>query len=59
MTGARRLAAGGLAMVALAVTSLPAFAANKRPVPTPKPKPAAPAKPGTAFWSTSRPAVHG
>ena len=45
MTGARRLAAGGLAMVALAVTSLPAFAANKRPVPTPKPKPAAPSKP--------------
>ena len=47
MTGARRLAAGGLAMIALAVSSLPAYAATKKPVPTPRPKPAAaaPAKP--------------
>jgi hypothetical protein len=38
MTAARRLAAGGLTMVALAVTSLPAYAAVK-----PTPRPAAPA----------------
>jgi len=38
MTSLRRLATGGLAtMVALAVTSLPAFAATKRAIPTPKP----------------------
>ena len=38
MTAARRLAAGGLAsLVALALTSLPAYAATKRPTPTPKP----------------------
>ena len=43
MTAARRLAAGGLAtVVALAVTSLPAYAAVKRPTPTTKP--AAPAQ---------------
>jgi len=43
MTGARRLAAGGLAMAALALTSLPAYAAARKTTPTPKPKPAAPA----------------
>ena len=38
MTAARRLAAGGLAtLMALALTSLPAYAATKRPTPTPKP----------------------
>jgi hypothetical protein len=38
MTAVRRLAAGGLAtLVALAVTSLPAYAATKQPVPTVKP----------------------
>jgi len=38
MTSLRRLATGGLAtMVALAVTSLPAYAATKRAIPTPKP----------------------
>jgi hypothetical protein len=43
MTAARRLAAGGLAtVVALAVTSLPAYAAVKRPTPTTRP--AAPAQ---------------
>jgi IPT/TIG domain-containing protein len=39
MTGARRLAAGGVAVVALALTSLPAYAAVKRPTPTPTPAP--------------------
>jgi hypothetical protein len=43
MTAARRLAAGGLAtLAALAVTSLPAYAAVKRPAPATKP--AAPAQ---------------
>jgi hypothetical protein len=38
MTAVRRLASGGLAtVVALAVTWLPAYAATKRAVPTPKP----------------------
>jgi len=38
MTAVRRLAAGGLAtLMALALTSLPAYAATKRPTPTPKP----------------------
>src|SRR6267378_2524768 len=38
MTSLRRLATGGLAtMAALAVTSLPAYAATKRAIPTPKP----------------------
>ena len=38
MTSARRLAGGGLAsLMALALTSLPAYAATKRPTPTPKP----------------------
>ena len=40
MRAPRRLAAGGLAIAALAVMSLPAYAAVKRPVPTPAPKPA-------------------
>jgi len=43
MTAVRRMATGGLAtMLALAVTCLPAYAATKRPLPTPTPKPAAP-----------------
>jgi len=37
MTPARRLAAGGLTIVALALTSLPAYAATKQPAPTAKP----------------------
>ncbi|HXN57965.1 MAG TPA: hypothetical protein VN912_05200, partial [Candidatus Angelobacter sp.] len=37
MTAARRLAAGGLTIVALALTSLPVYAATKRPVATAKP----------------------
>ena len=38
ITATRRLAAGGLAtLVALALTSLPAYAATRRPVPTPRP----------------------
>jgi IPT/TIG domain len=45
MTAVRRLASGGLAtMVALAVTSLPAYAATKRAVPTPKSVAAVPVK---------------
>jgi len=44
MTAARRLAAGGLTMVALALTSLPAYAAVKRPAPTPKPAAPVPVK---------------
>lgn len=44
MTVARRLAAGGLAsLMALALTSLPAYAAPKRPTPTPRPVAARPA----------------
>jgi hypothetical protein len=40
MTTARRLAAGGLAtLVALAITSLPAYAATKRPATTARPTP--------------------
>jgi hypothetical protein len=37
MTAARRLAAGGLAIVALALSSLPAYAATKKPTPTARP----------------------
>jgi IPT/TIG domain-containing protein len=38
MGAMRRLAAGGLAtLVGLALTSLPAYAATKRPIPTPRP----------------------
>jgi hypothetical protein len=40
MTALRRLAAGGLTtLLALALTSLPAYAATKRATPTPKPTP--------------------
>ncbi|HEX9096277.1 MAG TPA: IPT/TIG domain-containing protein [Candidatus Dormibacteraeota bacterium] len=45
MTAARRLAAGGLTIVALALTSLPAYAATKRPAPTPRPPTPVRAKP--------------
>jgi len=45
MTAARRLAAGGLAMAALAFTSLPGYAAAKKTAPAPKPAAPAPAKP--------------
>ena len=46
MTGARRLAAGGLAMAALALTSVPGYAATKKTAPIPtKPAAPAPAKP--------------
>jgi len=44
MTAARRLAAGGLTIVALALTSLPAYAAVKRAAPTPKPAAPVPVK---------------
>jgi IPT/TIG domain len=43
---ARRLAAGGVAtLIGLAATSLPAYAATKRPTPTPKPAAPRPVKP--------------
>jgi hypothetical protein len=44
MTAARRLAAGGLTMLALALTSLPAYAATKKPIPTAKPVAPVPVK---------------
>jgi hypothetical protein len=44
MTAARRLAAGALAMLALAVMSLPAYAATKKPTPTPRPVTPVPVK---------------
>jgi hypothetical protein len=45
MTAARRLAAGGLTMLALALTSLPAYAATKKAIPA---KPVAPVPVKTA-----------